>query len=87
MECRKTKARAPGPGPIRKTEWAQIAERAFQPLVRPIVMHTDSAKAYQLKLKNVHHTKVVHQKKKVNGVWIKPYFTKRVKLTIEKKKR
>eukprot|EP00971_Amphidinium_carterae_P241198 4788948-Amphidinium_carterae.1 len=87
MECRKTKARAPGPGPIRKLEWAKIAERALQPLVRPIVMHTDSAKAYQLKLRNVFHTKVVHQKKKVNGVWIKPYFTKRVKLTIEKKKR
>eukprot|EP00971_Amphidinium_carterae_P143153 2836274-Amphidinium_carterae.2 len=49
-------------------------------------MHTDSAKAYQLKIHNVHHTKVVHQKKKVAGKWIHPCFVKNVKLTILKKK-
>eukprot|EP00971_Amphidinium_carterae_P257636 5114106-Amphidinium_carterae.1 len=61
MECRKTRERAPGPGPIRKKEWGEIAEIALQPLTEPIIMHTDSAKAYNLKIFNVHHTRVIHQ--------------------------
>eukprot|EP00971_Amphidinium_carterae_P337264 6473991-Amphidinium_carterae.1 len=76
MECRKTKERAPGPGPIRKKEWGEIAQLALQPLERPIE-----------RVSHQGHGKVIHQKKKVNGKGVKPFFTKRVKLTIEKKKR
>eukprot|EP00971_Amphidinium_carterae_P054530 1074310-Amphidinium_carterae.1 len=49
-------------------------------------VHTDSAGAYQTKLARVHHTKVVHQKKKVGRHWIRPTFVKRVRLTIKKRK-
>eukprot|EP00971_Amphidinium_carterae_P197228 3914625-Amphidinium_carterae.1 len=87
MECRKTKERAPGPGPIRKKEWGEIAEKTLHPLTEPIVMHTDSAKAYNLKIQNVHHTPVIHQKKTINGVWYHPCVVRKVRMTIAKKNR
>ena len=74
--CR-TKRRAPGPGPIRKRDWKPIAKRHLEN--REVVLHTDGAKAYKLKIPKVLHDNVVHMKKKVTvrGVtrWIKPKYS------------
>eukprot|EP00971_Amphidinium_carterae_P259409 5147362-Amphidinium_carterae.1 len=83
---RYTKNRAPGPWPITKHEWLEIAEYTVKDPTHDLVMHTDSARAYQCKLAKVHHTKVVHQKKKVGRVWVRPNFVKRVKLSIAKRR-
>ena len=58
-----TKTRSPGPGPIRKKDWKPIAEKLLAG--RHIVLHTDGARAYKLKLDKVVHCNVVHKKKKV----------------------
>ncbi|CAK0830227.1 unnamed protein product, partial [Prorocentrum cordatum] len=72
-----TKRRAPGPGPIRKRDWKPIAKRHLEN--REVVLHTDGAKAYKLKIPKVLHDNVVHMKKKVTlrGVarWIKPKYS------------
>eukprot|EP00971_Amphidinium_carterae_P138669 2747688-Amphidinium_carterae.2 len=47
-------------------------------------MHTDSARAYQMKLQR-HHTKVVHQKKEMGKKWIKLTLVIPVRLTIQRK--
>eukprot|EP00971_Amphidinium_carterae_P139541 2764882-Amphidinium_carterae.1 len=86
MKIRYTKARSPGPGPITKKEWSEMAGHTIEDPVHDIVMNTDSARAYQMKFNKVHHTKVVHQKKKIGKVWVRPTFVKRVRLTIQKKK-
>lgn len=64
-----TPKRAPGPGPIRKIEWRPLAKKHLEQ--RKIIFHTDSARSYKLKLKDVYHDQVVHQKKrvKVKGKW------------------
>ena len=50
---------------------------------RRIVLHTDSAKSYKLKIEGVIHDRVVHAKKraKVDGKfrWLKPHYVKLVK--------
>ena len=58
-----TKARSPGPGPIRKRDWKPIGKQFLEG--RRIVLHTDGARAYKLKLNLVEHCNVVHKKKKV----------------------
>lgn len=57
-----TKTRAPGPGPIRKYDWKKIGT----PLLsnRQVVLHTDGARAYKLKLPGLLHCNVVHKKKR-----------------------
>ena len=71
-----TRTRAPGPGAIRKTEWKTIANQIL--VNRKVVLHTDSAKSYKLKMPGVIHDRVVHCKKriKVNGVyrWTSPKY-------------
>ena len=64
-----TPKRAPGPGPIRKIEWRPLAKKHLEH--RKIIFHTDSARSYKLKLEDVYHDHVVHQKKrvKVKGKW------------------
>ena len=64
-----TVKRAPGPGAIRKIEWKALGSELLQD--RKVILHTDSAKSYKLKLPRVLHDKVVHCKKrvKVNGKW------------------
>ena len=37
-------------------------------------------RAYSKPIEGVLHTKVIHQKKKVNGKWVKPHFTKKMTL-------
>ena len=62
LKPRLTKKRAPGPGPIRKREWLPIGRKFLSN--KHVVLHTDGAKAYKVKLPNVAHCNVVHQKKK-----------------------
>ncbi|CAK0908582.1 unnamed protein product [Prorocentrum cordatum] len=87
LDPAKTKRRAPGPGPIRKRDWKPLAYKWVHK--RNIILHTDGARSYKLKLEGVKHDWVVHAKKRVmvTGKWIthhdvpddsKPNKTKRV---------
>ena len=73
-----TKKRAPGPGAIRRRDWEPIARKHLSG--RRVILHTDGARAYKVRLPDVIHDNVVHKKKRVvvNGkkVWIKPHYTK-----------
>ena len=64
----------PGPGPITKKDWKPLAQKHLAN--RKIIFHTDSAKAYKLKLPGAIHDAVVHQKKRIKlkgkWVWTKP---------------
>ena len=62
--------RAPGPGAIRKLEWKPLAKKHLKN--RKVVLHTDKAKSYKLKLPGILHDQVRHCKKrvKVKGKWI-----------------
>ena len=64
-----TVLRAPGPGAIRRVEWKALANEFL--CDRKVVLHTDSAKSYRLKVPGVLHDRVVHCKKrvKVQGKW------------------
>ena len=73
---RVTSDRAPGPGPIRLSDWRPIAEDWLRGA--KVILHSDSAKAYSMPIEDVIGTKVVHQKKKIDGVWKKPYFTQKM---------
>ena len=76
-----TVKRAPGPGAIRKVDRKPLAVKHLQD--RKIVLHSDSAKSYKLKLSGMVHDAVVHCKKrvKVKGKyqWLKPKYTHVVK--------
>lgn len=78
LKPRLTSKRAPGPGPISRRDWTPIAQKRLAG--RNVILHTDGAKAYKLKVPGVIHDNVVHQKKRVkmNGktVWAKPHYTK-----------
>ena len=74
----KTRRRAPGPGPIRKRDWKPLAEKCLRD--KMVILCTDGARSYKLRLPGVMHTWVVHKKKrvKIGGKWrgIKPKFVK-----------
>ena len=53
-------------GPIRKREWLPVANKHLQ--VRKVILHTDGARAYTLKLPGVHHCNVAPEKDKP-GQW------------------
>ena len=78
LKPRLTTPRSPGPGAIRRRDWEPIARKHL--LNRSVVLHTDGARAYKLKLPGVLHDNVVHKKKKiqVNGknAWVRPHYTK-----------
>ncbi|CAE7599998.1 unnamed protein product [Symbiodinium sp. CCMP2592] len=79
-----TKTRSPDPGPIRKRDWKPIAPKLLAG--RHIMLHTDGARAYKLKLDKVAHCNVVHKGEKVKFgskvMWVKPHFTKVYQLWI-----
>ena len=83
LNPRRTKENAPGPGPIRPVDWKPIATRFLKG--RKVILHTDGARAYKLRIPGVLHDHVVHMKKKIvkGGVamWQKPGFTKTFKRT------
>ncbi|CAJ1363094.1 unnamed protein product [Effrenium voratum] len=70
LRPKNTDARAPGPGAIRKVEWEPLAKKWLQD--QQVVLHTDSAKSYKVKLPGVLHDSVIHCKKKikVGGKWV-----------------
>ncbi|CAK0831513.1 unnamed protein product, partial [Prorocentrum cordatum] len=73
-----TVKRAPGPGAIRKVDWAPLANRYLKG--RRIILHTDRAKSYAMRVEGVLHDSVRHCKKraKKNGkwVWMKPCYAR-----------
>lgn len=76
---KKTKRRAPGPGPIKKSDWEPIAKKYLKN--KKVLFHTDGAKAYRLKttpLDGVLHDWVVHKKKRITvggkTFWTKPKY-------------
>lgn len=81
--CR-TKARAPGPGPMRKRDWAPTASKYLKGC--NVVLHTDGARAYKLKLDGVIHDNVCHSKKRIGhggrSGWNNPTFVKTVTHTL-----
>ena len=85
LPIRKTKARAPGPGPITLKLWRPIAKQYLAG--RSLILHTDSARAYKESIPCVQHTSVVHQLKKVKGKWVHPKFVETVKLQLPGGKR
>lgn len=84
-----TSKRAPGPGAIKKKDWKPWAQRHLAG--RKVILHTDSARSYKMKLDSVVHDAVVHGKKrqKVGGKWEwkKPHYTKTVKHVLPDGKR
>ena len=49
----KTVQRAPGPGEVRKTEWVPLANKYLRS--RPVIVHTDSARSYKIRVVGVVH--------------------------------
>eukprot|EP00971_Amphidinium_carterae_P330954 6464267-Amphidinium_carterae.1 len=76
MPIRETSARSPGPGPITSELWSDITRSSFNKGY-PMVLHTDSARAYSRPIPDVYHTSVVHQLKRINGVWTQPVFAQK----------
>ena len=68
----RTCLRAPGPGAIRKTDWKPFALKRLQH--RRLILHTDGARSYKMKIPGMLHDWVVHKKKKVKNVWLKPKY-------------
>ena len=62
LNPKNTKKRPPGPGPIRKRDWKPIAQKHLEG--KNVFLHTDGARTYKMKLSQVIHCNVVHQKKK-----------------------
>ena len=62
---RPTNKRSPGPGPIRKNKWRKIADKWLKD--KHVILHSDSDRAYKIKVRGVHHGSVVHQKKRVKA--------------------
>lgn len=62
--------RAPGPGAIRKVEWRPLAKKHLKD--RCVILHTDAAKSYRLRMPGVLHDHVRHCKKrqKIKGKWV-----------------
>ena len=62
--------KAPGPGAIRKVEWRALARKHLKD--RCVILHTDAAKSYRLRMPGVLHDHVRHCKKrqKIKGKWV-----------------
>ena len=77
----KTCKRAPGPGAIKKTDWRPLATKRLEG--RKIVLHTDSARSYKMRIPGVVHDSVRHCKKRVKvgkkWVWKKPVYVRLAK--------
>eukprot|EP00971_Amphidinium_carterae_P260987 5177525-Amphidinium_carterae.1 len=81
MPIRSTSMRSPGPGPITLAMWRPLTRSCFVK-GQPVVLHTDSARAYSLDVPDITHTSIVHQLKRINGVWVQPVFTKVKEITL-----
>ena len=74
LPTKSTTRKSPGPGPIDMKTWQHYAERYFRG--KQVVIHTDSARAYRAPVQGCLQTRVVHQIKKIDGVWTKPVFAR-----------
>lgn len=72
--------RVPGPGPLLSRVWYPIAEKWLNNT--NIVLQTDSARAYKVKIPGVADASVVHQKKKVNGKWLHPKYVEEASILL-----
>ncbi|CAK0826659.1 unnamed protein product [Prorocentrum cordatum] len=61
LKPEKAKRGAPGPGPIRKRDWAPVASKWLKN--RRVILHTDGARSYKMKVGDVLHDWVVHKKR------------------------
>ncbi|CAK0832225.1 unnamed protein product [Prorocentrum cordatum] len=66
-----------GPGPIRKRDWKPTTRKHLENT--NVVLHTDGARAYKMRIPGVIHDNVAHCKKKVvfkgKTVWVKPKYS------------
>ena len=73
--CR-TKAHALGPGPMRKRDWAPTVSNYFKGC--SVVLHTNGARAYKMKVDGAIHDNVCHSNKRIGhggrSGWNKPAF-------------
>ena len=58
-----TTSRAPGPGAIKKADWKALGVQYLAG--RRVILHTDKARSYSLRIKDVIHDVIVHKKKRV----------------------
>ena len=72
LPSRMSSVRAPGPGPLTKDMWRPIAQKWLTG--RKVILHTDSAKAYRLRVQGMKRDRVVHSKKKIGGKWVNPKY-------------
>ena len=68
----------PGPGAMRKVDWKPLAAKWLQG--RHVILHSDSARSYRLKVPGMLHDAVAHQKKRIKRgakyVWMKPNYVR-----------
>ena len=80
-----THPRAPGPGPVKLTDWGPLARKHLAG--KKVILHTDGAQTYNLKIPGMLHDHVTHKKKQLfkdgkpveNGsrsVWVMPKYVK-----------
>ena len=77
--------KAPGPGPIQRKVWHDIAKDKIDD--KGVILHSDSARSYMKEYKRMVHTHVVHCKKWKNVKWTKPFFSKHVKAQCGKRQK
>ena len=80
LPVKTTTKKAPGPGPLRLGTWRPIADKYLKD--SHTIMHTDAARAYMAPIAGVVHTHVIHQKKKVDGKWVKPHYTRKMRVRL-----
>ena len=77
MKPMKSNAPAPGPGAVLKRDWAPIAKKRLEG--PRVVLYTDGARTYKLKLRGVLHDQAIHKKKKVmlkgKPTWVNPKYS------------
>jgi hypothetical protein len=67
---KKTKMRAPGPGAIRMRDWEPFATKNLKK--RKVILHSDGAQTYHLKVEGMKHDHVVHKRKVLKNAQGKP---------------
>eukprot|EP00971_Amphidinium_carterae_P276030 5477369-Amphidinium_carterae.1 len=72
---RVTASRAPCPGPLLSEDWKPIADKYCSG--QNMILNTDSARAYELRVDGTVHTRVCHAKKKIGGKWVLPVYAER----------
>ncbi|CAK0887243.1 unnamed protein product [Prorocentrum cordatum] len=72
-----TGANAPGPGAIKKTDWAPLLKSRLKK--RKVILHSDGARSYKMRASGLARDHVVHCKKREKigrkWVWLKPVYS------------